>query len=142
MNRFLQWIRELFGPDRGWSEVRHSIAHPELGEMQFRGRRSYRDGRLHGIWYVKPAGYASEVSLVFPDVAAGDTPAAPDLAFAARLLGDPDALFEPSRAEMAAAYELTVEAPMPRKRQDVVRLDSIRLPSADDPEGEWNVGWW
>jgi hypothetical protein len=142
MSGFLEWIWQRFGPDRGWLEVRHSIAHPELGEMQFRGRRSRRDGRLHGIWYVKPPGYASEVSLDFPDVAAGETPAATDLALAARLLGDPDALFERSRVEMAAAYERTVEAPMPNARQDVVRLDSISLPSVDDPEGEWNVGWW
>src|SRR3954447_4811379 len=101
MTGFLESIWQRFGPDRGWSEVRHSIAHHELGEMQVRGRRSRRDGRLHGIWYVKPAGYASEVSLDFPDVAPGDTPAATDLAFAARLLGHPDALFGRRRVEMA-----------------------------------------
>lgn len=138
LERLWNWLT----PDRSWRKVTRTIVHPRLGELAYTGTRMRPDGPLSGDWRVQPPGFARAVSVSFDAI--GNEPGVKDLALLEQLLGDTDELFARSRAQMAAAYEQTVERPMPADWPSVMYLDSLDLPSTGGEEDgrEWRVSYY
>jgi len=125
---------------RGWREVRRSVSHPGLGELQYIGRRLRPGGHVDGLWKLRPDGFDKVFGVDFPSE--GGEPTPEGFAQLEQVLGNLDGLFERARPPIREEYESFVEKPMPKEWREAFQLDHIQLPDPEEPEPEWQISYW
>jgi len=123
MHNLFKRILYIVRPDLRHREVHRAISHPTLSELHFFGSRSPRDGSVHGMWEVTPAGFTHRVTVGFPD---GD-PTAESLSELEAFLRDLDTFFEQIRPALVSDYAHWVGETLPADWRSAFRLDSVEL---------------